>query len=91
MPNDDIRQVFIEYVESFGKEYQDREFLEQYIRDSYDLTPRGITMVTRSEALNAFEQLRAEAAGVPEMSLEEINEEIAAVRAERRARKAAAV
>ena len=42
MPNDDIRQVFIEYVESFGKEYQDREFLEQYIRDSYDLTPRGI-------------------------------------------------
>ena len=42
MPNDDIRQVFIEYVETFGKEYQDREFLEQYIRDSYDLTPRGI-------------------------------------------------
>ena len=42
MPNDDIRQVFIEYVESFGKEYQDREFLEQYIRDSYDLTPSGI-------------------------------------------------
>ena len=42
MPNDDIRQVFIEYVESFGTEYQDREFLEQYIRDSYDLTPRGI-------------------------------------------------
>lgn len=42
MSNDDIRQVFIEYVESFGTEYQDREFLEQYIRDSYDLTPRGI-------------------------------------------------
>ncbi len=42
MPNDDIRQVFIEYVESFGKEYQDREFLKQYIRDSYDLTPRAI-------------------------------------------------
>ena len=42
MPSDDIRQVFIEYVETFGTEYQDREFLEQYIRDSYDLTPRGI-------------------------------------------------
>ena len=42
MPNDDIRQMFIEYVESFGKEYQDKEFLEQFVRDTYDLTPRGI-------------------------------------------------
>ena len=49
------------------------------------------TMVTRSVALNAFEELREEAAGVPEMSLDEINEEVAAVRKERRVRKAAAV
>ena len=40
-------------------------------------------------AMNAFDQLRQEAAGVPEMSLDEINEEIAEARAERKARKAA--
>ncbi|MCD8221530.1 MAG: type II toxin-antitoxin system RelB/DinJ family antitoxin [Clostridiales bacterium] len=37
-------------------------------------------MVTRTEALEAFEELRRQAADVPEMSLEEINQEIAAVR-----------
>ena len=41
--------------------------------------------------MNAFNQLRREAADTPEMSLDEINEEIAAVRAERKARKAAVV
>ena len=30
------------YVETFGTEYQDKTFLEQYVRDTYDLTPRGI-------------------------------------------------
>ena len=30
------------YVETFGTEYQDREFLSQFVRDSYDLTPKGI-------------------------------------------------
>lgn len=49
------------------------------------------TVVTRSEAMNAFEQLRQEAAGTPEMSLDEINEEIAAARAERKAGKAAEI
>ncbi len=29
-------------METFGTEYQDKEFLEQYVRDSYDLTPKGI-------------------------------------------------
>ena len=48
-------------------------------------------VVTRSEAMNAFDQLRQEAAGTPEMSLEEINKEIAAVRAERKARKASGI
>lgn len=42
-------------------------------------------MVTRTEALKAFEQLRMDASDTPEMSLEEINEEIAASRAERKA------
>ena len=29
-------------VETFGTEYQDKRFIEQYVRDSYDLTPKGI-------------------------------------------------
>lgn len=40
--------------------------------------------ITRSEAKNAFYALREQAADVPEMSLDEINAEIAAVRAERK-------
>ena len=30
------------YVETFDTGYQSQEFLENYVRDSYDLTPRGI-------------------------------------------------
>ena len=30
------------YVETFGTEHQDKRFIEQYVRDSYDLTPKGI-------------------------------------------------
>lgn len=40
--------------------------------------------ITRSEALNAFSALRRQAADVPEMSLDEINAEIAAARAQRK-------
>ncbi len=40
-------------------------------------------MVTRQEGLEAFEELRKQAADVPEMSLEEINQEIAEVRSVR--------
>ncbi|MGN1303449.1 MAG: hypothetical protein ACI4YB_00290 [Oscillospiraceae bacterium] len=40
--------------------------------------------VTRAEGLAAFEELRNQAADVPEMSLEEINAEIAEVRKSRR-------
>lgn len=40
-------------------------------------------MVTRTEALEAFEELRRQAADVPEMSLEEINQEIAEIRSAR--------
>jgi hypothetical protein len=42
--------------------------------------------VTRAEALDAFEEMRKQAADVPEMSLEEINEEIRSARAERKSR-----
>ena len=30
------------YVETFGTAYETDEFLEAYVRDTYDLTPRGI-------------------------------------------------
>lgn len=40
--------------------------------------------VTRAEGLAAFEELRKQASDVPEMSLEEINAEIAKVRQNRR-------
>ena len=40
--------------------------------------------ITRTEALNAFSALRQQAADVPEMSLDEINAEIAAARAVRK-------
>ena len=40
--------------------------------------------VTRAEAMKAFEDLRAQTAEFPEMTLEEINAEISATRAERR-------
>ena len=30
------------YVETFGTEHQDKRFIEQYVRDSYGLTPKGI-------------------------------------------------
>lgn len=42
------------------------------------------TAVTRAEGLAAFEELRKQASDVPEMSLEEINAEIAEVRQNRR-------
>ena len=30
------------FIETFGTEHQDKRFIEQYVRDSYDLTPKGI-------------------------------------------------
>ena len=42
------------------------------------------TKVTRAEAKNAFYALREQATDLPEMSLEEINAEIKATRAERK-------
>lgn len=40
--------------------------------------------ITRAEAKNAFYELRRQAADVPEMTLDEINAEISAARAERK-------
>ena len=41
--------------------------------------------ITNAEALSAFEQLRCQAAAVPEMTLDEINAEISSARAGRKA------
>ena len=46
------------------------------------------SVVTRAEALDAFESLRQQARDLPEISLDEINAEIAAVRAERKSKQA---
>lgn len=43
--------------------------------------------VTRAEALRAFAELREQAKDSPEMSLEEINAEISAVRTERKGKR----
>lgn len=43
--------------------------------------------VTRADALDAFEELRRQAADVPEMTLDEINAEIRETRAARKAAK----
>ena len=45
------------------------------------------TRMTRAEAQRAIDEIRAEAVDLPEMTLDEINEEIAAVRKERKAKK----
>ena len=42
--------------------------------------------ITSADAKKAFYQLREQAADVPEMSLDEINAEISAVRAERKSK-----
>ena len=43
------------------------------------------SVITREEALTAFASLRAQAADVPEMTPDEINAEIVAARADRKA------
>ena len=37
-----VAQPVSVHVETFGTEYQSPEFLEAYVRDNYDLTPKGI-------------------------------------------------
>lgn len=45
------------------------------------------TKMTRADAQRAIDDLRAEAAELPEMTLDEINAEINAARAERKSRR----
>ena len=54
---------------------------EVTVPESSDIPKKN---VTHEEALAAFERLRADAADLPEMTLDEINAEIAAARVERK-------
>ena len=56
------------------------------IQFSIDKKKLPESAISRAEAWHAFEDLRKQAADVPEMSLDEINEKISAVRAERKRR-----
>ena len=37
-----VAEPVLVYVETFGTEHQDKRFISKYVRDSYDLTPKGI-------------------------------------------------
>ena len=37
-----VAQPVSVYVDTFGTEHQDKQFIEQYVRENYDLTPKGI-------------------------------------------------
>ena len=59
-----------------------KNYTQVYVKNSFEATLPETT-ITRAEAKNAFYELREQAADVPEMSLDEVNAEISAVRAER--------
>ena len=59
---------------------------EVAVPENAEITPQEKT-VTHADALEAFERLRADAADLPEMTLDEINAEIAAARVERKRNK----
>lgn len=59
------------------------QILVQFSIDKDKLSEHAIS---RADAWHAFEELRKQAANVPEMSLDEINAEISAARDERRRR-----
>ena len=91
----DLKQEVAEICEALGTDMPTvfRKCMKQIriVRGIPFSTRLPETVVTRTEALHAFDRLRREAADVPEMSIDEINEEIAAVRAERKAAGKAAV
>lgn len=59
-----------------------KNYTQVYVKNSFEATLLETT-ITRAEAKNAFYELREQAADVPEMSLDEVNAAISAVRAER--------
>lgn len=81
---EEVVKVLEEYFETDDNEMTFDE--QTYIRDAREKANATLpeSTITRAEAKNAFYELREQAADVPEMSLDEINAEISAVRAERK-------
>lgn len=86
----DLQQEVSEIYQSLGLDLQTalrmfliRSKIERGLPFSVKLPENSNS---RIDAWNAFQDLRRQAADVPEMSLDEINAEIDAVRAERRKR-----
>ena len=83
----DLKQEVTEIYESLGLDLQTairmffiRTKIERGLPFSVKLPD---SKISRSDAWNAFLDLRQQAADVPEMSLDEINAEIAAVRSKK--------
>lgn len=84
----DLKQEVAEIYEELGMDLPTafRMFMKKskMVRGIPFETTLPQDVVTRAEALSAFDELRKQAAGVPEMSLEEINAEISEARAARK-------
>lgn len=85
-----LKQEVTEIYESLGMDlptafrmFMKRSILERGLPFDAKL-PEDI--VTRADGINALHEIRRQLADVPEMSLEEINAEIAEIRAERKAK-----
>ena len=73
----------IQQLKLKGTFFMPEQILVQFSIDKDKLSEHAIS---RADAWHAFEELRKQAANVPEMSLDEINAEISAARDERRRR-----
>ena len=85
----ELKQEVVEIYESLGMDlptalrmFLYKSKLERGLPFEATLPEKNIT---RAEARKAFYELRKQAANLPEMTLDEINAEIAEVRAERKA------
>ena len=87
LAGDFIKRCCLDEADDEETDDNEMTFDEQtYIRDAREKANATLpeSTITRAEAKNAFYELREQAADVPEMSLDEINAEISAVRAKRR-------
>ena len=86
--DNDLKREVTEIYEKLGMDLPTaiRMFMKKskMVRGTPFDTRLSETAVTRAEALNAFEELRRQAADVPEMTLDEINAEISAARQDRK-------
>ena len=85
----DLKQEVSEIYESLGMDLPTAFRMFMSMSKMVKGIPFSVTLpegtITRSAALSAFERMRASSANVPEMTLDEINAEISAVRNEKKA------